>query len=135
MCFSNSILFWWISVISLNFCCLIAIAFMKHFKAIWKSPHQRYIIKSLSWKPLSAQHQQWHRHSKNFIFLLHPIHLDIISFVSYLTSISLWYKPGNLASLWERSIITMFIHLAETIKQIFVSISRYWWKQDVNDAI
>ena len=33
------------------------------------------------------------------------------------------YRPGNLASLGKQSIITVFVHLAETMKQSFVSLS------------
>ena len=53
MYFSNSIFFWWISVISLNYISYIL------------SDH--YIIKSLFWKSLSAQQKEWHRNCKNFI--------------------------------------------------------------------
>ena len=33
-------------------------------------------------------------------------------------------RPGNLASLGKGSIITVFVHLAEMMKEIFVSFSR-----------
>ena len=32
-----------------------------------------------------------------------------------------FHRPGNLASLGKQSIVTVFVHLAETMKQIFVS--------------
>ena len=44
------------------------------------------------------------------------------------------FRPGNLASLGKRSIVTVFVHLAETMKQILISIGRYWWKRYVNDG-
>ena len=43
-------------------------------------------------------------------------------------------RPGNLASLGKRSIVAVFVHLAETMKRIFVSLSRYWRKRYVNDG-
>ena len=43
-------------------------------------------------------------------------------------------RPGNLASLGKRSIVTVFVHLAETMKRIFVSLSRYWRKRYINDG-
>ena len=43
------------------------------------------------------------------------------------------HRPGNLASLRKRSIVTVFVHLAEMMKQIFVSL-RYWQKWHVNDG-
>ena len=43
-------------------------------------------------------------------------------------------RPGNLASLGKQFMVTVFVHLAETMKQIFVSLSRYWQKRYVNDG-
>ena len=43
-------------------------------------------------------------------------------------------RPGNLASLVKRSIITMCVHLAEMMKEIFVSFSIYWRKQYIIDS-
>ena len=42
------------------------------------------------------------------------------------------FRPANLASLGKRSIVTMFVHVAETMKGIFVSLSRYWRKRYLN---
>ena len=49
--------------------CLIVIALTRHFEGHMKISAAT-LYKELSWKSLSAQHQQWHRHCKNFIFLL-----------------------------------------------------------------
>ena len=42
--------------------------------------------------------------------------------------------PGNLVSLGKRSIVTVFVHLAETMKRSFVPLSRYWRKRYLNDG-
>ena len=39
-----------------------------------------------------------------------------------------------MASLGKPSIITMFVHLVETMKWIFVSLSRYMWKWYINNG-
>ena len=49
--------------------CLIVFALTRHFEGHMKISAAT-LYKELSWKSLSAQHQQWHRHCKNFIFLL-----------------------------------------------------------------
>ena len=57
--------------ISHFFLCVIRIDFTRHCEGIWKPWYQHYIMKrSLSWKSLSAQHQQWHRHFFFFFFFL-----------------------------------------------------------------
>ena len=78
--------------ISHFFLCVIRIDFTRHCEGIWKPWYQHYIMKrSLSWKSLSAQHQQWHRHFFFFFFFffwkiehLYPIHLNIFFIYIYI---------------------------------------------------
>ena len=53
---------------------------------------------------------------------------------SYSTLILPHANPGKLTSLGKRSIITVFVHLAEAMKKNFVSLWRYWWKRYINNG-
>ena len=68
-----------------------------------------------------------------FILLL-KLQLAVLSSQKESMWLSKIVTPGNLASLGKRSIVTVFVHLAETMKRIFISLSRYWQKQYVNDS-
>ena len=71
MYFSNSILFWWISVISVNFCCLIVIALKRNFKGHLK-------ISALTFYHKSNYSESHYQHSISNI-----IGIAKISFISY----------------------------------------------------
>ena len=68
-----------------------------------------------------------------FILLL-KLQLAVLSSQKESMWLSKIVTPGNLASLGKRSIVTVFVHLAETMKRIFIFLSRYWQKQYVNDS-